>query len=59
MAQLTERDFPKELNPGITWQHALESGPGCDDKFDLKITWVDDSPEPGSFEARLSPIYVK
>ena len=55
-ALIQEKDIPHELDPGASWSPQLQYCVGFEAKFDIKISWLDDSGEPGSFEQRLIPM---
>ena len=48
--------LPKSLSPGASWEHEMYSVSGVDNRFRVKISWSDDSGEPGYFEQFLVPV---
>lgn len=53
---LKEEDVPLTLIQGTLWEHGLGFAAGREPKFKIKISWSDDSVEPGSFDQLLVPI---
>lgn len=53
---LGEREIPQELDSGARWEPSLACSADFPPKFKIKLSWSDESNEPGSFENLLLPI---
>jgi hypothetical protein len=56
LSSIQDKDIPRELDPGATWSPQLRFPSGINNKFDIKINWLDDSGEPRSVEQHLIPM---